>query len=61
MATTVESIVDQISNMTALELSELKTALEDKFGVKLEDDSDPQAFVKPVEPKDQYNPNKHEN
>ncbi len=33
MATTVESIVDQISNMTALELSELKTALEDKFGV----------------------------
>jgi large subunit ribosomal protein L7/L12 len=33
MATTVESIVDQISGMTALELSELKTALEDKFGV----------------------------
>lgn len=33
MATTVESIVDQISNMTALELSELKKALEDKFGV----------------------------
>ncbi len=33
MATTVESLVDQISNMTALELSELKKALEDKFGV----------------------------
>jgi large subunit ribosomal protein L7/L12 len=33
MATTVESIVEQISNMTAIELSELKKALEDKFGV----------------------------
>ena len=33
MATTVESIVDQISNMTALELADLKKALEDKFGV----------------------------
>jgi large subunit ribosomal protein L7/L12 len=33
MATTVEKIVDEISNMTALELSELKTALEEKFGV----------------------------
>lgn len=33
MPTAVESIVDQISGMTALELSELKTALEDKFGV----------------------------
>lgn len=33
MATTVDSIVDQISGMTALELSELKKALEDKFGV----------------------------
>ena len=31
--TTVESIVDQISSMTALELSDLKKALEDKFGV----------------------------
>jgi large subunit ribosomal protein L7/L12 len=30
---TVEKIVDQIAGMTALELSELKTALEDKFGV----------------------------
>ena len=33
MANVVESIVDQISGMTALELSELKTALEEKFGV----------------------------
>ena len=33
MPTAVESIVDQISGMTALELSELKKALEDKFGV----------------------------
>ncbi|MCU0315106.1 MAG: 50S ribosomal protein L7/L12 [Fimbriimonadaceae bacterium] len=33
MATTVETLVEQISNMTALELSELKKALEDKFGV----------------------------
>ena len=33
MPAAVESIVDQISNMTALELSELKKALEDKFGV----------------------------
>ena len=33
MATAVDSIVDQISGMTALELSELKKALEDKFGV----------------------------
>ena len=33
MATTVESIVEQISGMTALELSDLKKALEDKFGV----------------------------
>jgi len=33
MPTTVESIVEQISGMTALELSELKKALEDKFGV----------------------------
>lgn len=29
----VEELVEKISNMTALELSELKTALEDKFGV----------------------------
>jgi large subunit ribosomal protein L7/L12 len=33
MPTAVETIVDQISNMTALELSELKKALEEKFGV----------------------------
>ncbi len=33
MPTAVDTIVDQISNMTALELSELKKALEDKFGV----------------------------
>lgn len=33
MATIVEEIVEKISGMTALELSELKTALEDKFGV----------------------------
>ena len=33
MPATIDSIVDQISNMTALELSELKKALEDKFGV----------------------------
>src|SRR6476619_6843844 len=33
MPPAVESIVDQISGMTALELSELKKALEDKFGV----------------------------
>ena len=33
MATTVEKIVEDISGMTALELSELKKALEVKFGV----------------------------
>lgn len=33
MPTTVDSIVEQISSMTALELSDLKKALEDKFGV----------------------------
>ncbi|MEP0766623.1 MAG: 50S ribosomal protein L7/L12 [Fimbriimonadia bacterium] len=33
MATAVEQVVEMISGMTALELSELKTALEDKFGV----------------------------
>jgi large subunit ribosomal protein L7/L12 len=33
MPTTVDSIVEQISGMTALELSDLKKALEDKFGV----------------------------
>ncbi len=33
MPTAVETVVETISNMTALELSELKTALEEKFGV----------------------------
>ena len=33
MANVVETIVEQISGMTAIELSELKKALEDKFGV----------------------------
>jgi large subunit ribosomal protein L7/L12 len=33
MPVVIESIVDQISSMTALELSELKKALEEKFGV----------------------------
>lgn len=33
MASTVDTIVEQISGMTAIELSELKTALEEKFGV----------------------------
>lgn len=33
MPTAVDKIVDQISSMTAIELSELKKALEDKFGV----------------------------
>lgn len=33
MATAVEQCVDLISGLTAIELSELKTALEDKFGV----------------------------
>lgn len=33
MPTTVETIVEQISGLTAIELSELKKALEEKFGV----------------------------
>ena len=33
MASTVEQIVDLISKMTVLELSELKKAMEDTFGV----------------------------
>lgn len=33
MPTAVETLVEQISGMTAIELSELKKALEDKFGV----------------------------
>src|SRR5438045_1722174 len=33
MPVAIDKIVDQISDMTAIELSELKKALEDKFGV----------------------------
>jgi large subunit ribosomal protein L7/L12 len=33
MASTIDTVVEHISNMTALELSELKKTLEDKFGV----------------------------
>jgi large subunit ribosomal protein L7/L12 len=33
MATTIESIVETISGLTAIELSDLKKALEEKFGV----------------------------
>lgn len=33
MANTIESIVESIAGLTAIELSELKKALEDKFGV----------------------------
>ncbi len=33
MANTVETIIEQISGLTAIELSELKKGLEDKFGV----------------------------
>lgn len=33
MPTSVEKIVEEISGMTAIELSELKKALEEKFGV----------------------------
>src|SRR5688500_8147944 len=33
MPTAVETIVEKISGMTALELSDLKSALEEKFGV----------------------------
>ncbi len=33
MPVVIEKMVDQISEMTAMELSELKKALEDKFGV----------------------------
>lgn len=33
MPTTVDSLVEKISGMTAIELSELKKALEEKFGV----------------------------
>jgi len=33
MATTIETIVETISGLTAIELSDLKKALEEKFGV----------------------------
>jgi len=33
MASKIETIVEEISGLTAIELSELKTALEEKFGV----------------------------
>lgn len=33
MATKIEKMVDEVSGMTALELSEFKKALEEKFGV----------------------------
>ena len=33
MASVIEKVVEQISGLTAIELSELKTALEEKFGV----------------------------
>ncbi len=33
MATTIDTIVEQISGLTAIELSDLKKALEEKFGV----------------------------
>ena len=33
MASVIEKVVEQISGLTAIDLSELKTALEEKFGV----------------------------
>ncbi len=33
MSTTIDQVLDLIGNMTVLELSELKTKFEDKFGV----------------------------
>jgi len=33
MSATIDQLVESISNLTAIELSELKKALEDKFGV----------------------------
>jgi large subunit ribosomal protein L7/L12 len=33
MASAIDTVVEKISGMTAIELSELKTALEEKFGV----------------------------
>jgi large subunit ribosomal protein L7/L12 len=45
MPVAIESIVETISGLTALELSELKKALEDKFGVTA---AAPVAFAAPV-------------
>jgi large subunit ribosomal protein L7/L12 len=45
MASTVEKMVEEISKMTALELSELKTALEDKFGVTAAAPMNPAMFA----------------
>lgn len=45
MPTAVETLVEQISGMTALELSELKKALEDKFGVTAAAPMNPAMFA----------------
>jgi len=45
MPVAIESIVDQISSMTAIELSELKKALEDKFGVSAAPSFNPGMFA----------------
>ena len=45
MAATVDSIVEQISSMTALELSGLKKALEEKFGVTAAAPMNPAMFA----------------
>ena len=45
MATTVDTLVEQISSMTALELSGLKKALEDKFGVTAAAPMNPAMFA----------------
>ena len=45
MPATTDSIVEQISSMTAIELSELKKALEDKFGVTAAAPMNPAMFA----------------
>lgn len=45
MASTVDTLVEQISSMTALELSGLKKALEDKFGVTAAAPMNPAMFA----------------
>jgi large subunit ribosomal protein L7/L12 len=45
MPVAIDSIVDQISGMTAIELSELKKALEDKFGVSAAPSFNPAMFA----------------